>query len=260
MSLELSPCLEWLFADEAEPFAERIPAAARSGVGAVEFWRWRDKDLDAVEGALQRNGVAVSSFVAEPLGATLVDPGAHAAFLRGLEESAAVAQRFGSPYLVAQPGQALADRPRAEQTAAMVACLREAGRVLVGSGVTLLLEPLNTRVDHPGCFIDDTAVGFAVIRAVDSPRVRLLYDVYHSVVMGEEPERVLAGNLALVAHVQVADVPGRHEPGTGTIEWGRFFAWLEEQGYSGRVGLEYVPMRPSGETLDTLRRLAPGLV
>lgn len=258
MTSELSPCLEWVFA-EAGAFEARIEAAARYGVRAVEFWRWSDKDLDAVERALGRTGLAVSSFVAEPLGATLVDPAAHGAFLRGLEESVVVARRLGAPYLVAQPGPALAGRPRAEQTAAMVACLREAGRLLAGSGVTLLLEPLNTRVDHPGCFIDETAAGFAVIRAVGSERVRLLYDVYHSVVMGEEPEDVLAGNMGLVEHVQIADAPGRGEPGTGAIDWPCFFGWLAGHGYTGRVGLEYRPSRPSAETLDGLRRLVPGL-
>jgi hydroxypyruvate isomerase len=93
------------------------------------------------------------------------------------------------------------------------------------------------------------------VREVNHPAVRLLYDLYHSMVMGEEPEHVLAGSGHLVGHVHIADVPGRHEPGTGTIDWPRQLAALRSAGYSGAIGLEYIPTRATESSLELIRRL-----
>jgi hydroxypyruvate isomerase len=95
----------------------------------------------------------------------------------------------------------------------------------------------------------------SIIREVDHPSLRLLYDLYHSVVMGERPAVVLAGATDLVCHVQVADVPGRAEPGSGAIDWAADVATLAALGYRSRIGLEYVPTIDSGASLAHIRSI-----
>lgn len=253
--MKLSACIEMLFVDEVPEFADRIRAAASAGASAVEFWTWRDKDLAAIDAALRETGLRLASFVSEPAG-RLVDPTTHDTFLAGLEASLEVARRFGTERLIVLSGDALPGRPRHDQREALIAALRDAARMAEGAGVTLCLEPLNTRHDHPGYFLEHTDEGLDVIRAVGSDGVKLLYDLYHSVMMDEEPEAVLAEGLDLVGHVHIADAPGRHEPGTGTIDWTRRLRWLRAHGYEGYLGLEYRPIGPSAATISAVHDLA----
>jgi hydroxypyruvate isomerase len=139
-----------------------------------------------------------------------------------------------------------------EQRRALVSCLKRAADVLKGRGVRLAVEPLNTRVDHPGYYLSSTVEGLDIIDEVGRPEIRIVYDIYHSAVMDEEIGDVLAGRLDRVAHVHLADSPGRHEPGSGKMDWRRRLAWLEKNGYRGMIGLEY---KPTGSTSESLRAL-----
>ena len=248
---ELSANVEWLFTEAGPRTADRIRAAARHGIRFVEFWTWREKELDGIEAALHDTGVVLQTMCTEPMG-RLVDPATHPAFLAGLEESVRVAERLGCPHLVVTAGDELPDVPRETQSAAVVEALRAAADVLAGHDVRLLLENLNSRVDHVGTFLDATTEVVQVLRAVGSPRVALLYDAYHSLVMQERPEDVLGDATDLLAHVQIADAPGRAEPGTGALDWPRLLAELQGLGYRGPLGLEY---RPTGGTEDSLRAI-----
>jgi len=250
VSLPFSACIEVLFAEAGPPEA-RVRAAADAGFTAVEMWRWSDKDLDALGAALQETGLQLEGMVCEPL-APLVDPTHHGAWLEGLASSLAAARRLGAKALFVQSGDLRVGVPREEQRAALVQALRAGGALASGSGVRLLLEPLNTRIDHPGTFLDHTPEGLEIVHAVGLDEVALLYDIYHSVTMGETPQRVLAGEVAAIGHVHLADVPGRHEPGSGGLPWRSVVDWLEDQGYRGSIGLEYWP---TNGTADSLRRI-----
>jgi hydroxypyruvate isomerase len=249
--MRYSACLEWLFAKESPDFAGRIRLARKAGLDGVEFWLWSNKDLDAVQRALDETGLPVTGFVAEPM-VPLTDPPQHAAFLAGLEKSVVVAKRLGAPVLIAQAGADLPGRTRAEQRQALVKCLTAAAAVLAGSGVVLAVEPLNTRVDHVGYFLPSTAEGLDIVDEVARPEIKIVYDIYHSAVMEERIEDVLAGRLDRVAHVHLADAPGRHEPGSGSMDWQARLDWLQSNGYRGMVGLEY---KPTGSTVASLQAL-----
>jgi len=245
----LSACIEWLFKAEYEDFCERIRAAKQAGLAAVEFHQWRNKPLDEVERTLAETGMPVTSFIVEPR-CHLVDPNARESLLTAVRESLLVARRLKVPAMVVASGPIIATASRAEQHQAMVANLRAAAPLVEDAGVTLILEPLNTRVDHPGLYLDGTVEGLDVIEEVDRPGVRLLYDMYHSTAMGERPEEVLGHRGHLVGYVQIADSPGRHEPGSGEIDWPNYLAILKSKGYEGLIGLEY---RPTGDTMESLR-------
>lgn len=251
--MRFSACIEWLFAEHGD-FPARVRAAHAAGLDAIEFWRWSSKDLDALEAAVRETGMPVAGLLAEPM-VPLTDPAQHEAFLEGLKRSIEVAQRLGAPALIAQAGADLPGHPRSQQRAALATALGRSADILAGSGVVLMLEPLNTRVDHVGYFLPSTREGLDIVDEVGRPEIRLIYDIYHSAVMDEEIAEVLSGRLDRVVHVHLADAPGRHEPGSGSMDWQRRLAWLEAAGYTGLVGLEY---KPTGPTLETLRALRGG--
>ena len=122
----------------------------------------------------------------------------------------------------------------------------------------MILEPVNTRRDHPGALVDRTADAVEIARAIGSDRFGILYDLYHSVVEGEDPATVLADAAGLVDYVQIADVPGRGQPGSGRLDWTAQLAVLRASGYDGPIGLEYFPTVPTEESVQLIRSIAAG--
>lgn len=251
-----SACIDMLFVPETEDVARRIHLARAEGFGLVEFWLWSNKDLDAIEQALQETGVRLAGIVAEPF-AELTRESDHDRFLAGLEKSRDVALRLGAPILICQSGPLLAGVDRTRQHDALTIAMARSADILAGSGVRLALEPLNDRVDHPGYYLTSTEEGLDIADAVDRPEIGITYDMYHSMVMGEDPELVVAGRVNRVAHVHLADHPGRNQPGSGELPLKQKLDWLLAQGYDGAVGLEF---KPTGTTADALMVMRGSLV
>lgn len=252
--MRYSACIEWLFAAEEPEVANRVRAAKAAGLDAVEFWRFSNKDLAAVKAALDETGLTLAGILCEPI-VPLGNPESHAWFLEGVRTSLAAALRLGSRSIIAQAGDHQPGVARSAQHAAMVKVLGQAGQILAGSGVVLALEPLNDRVDHPGYYLTSTVEGLDIVDEVARPEIRLLYDIYHSAVMGEAMEDVLAGRLDRVVHVHLADAPGRGAPGSGALDYAEHLAWLDRQRYAGLVGLEYRPGMPTVESLQFREQL-----
>lgn len=250
--MNLSPCIEWMFAAEHPALADRIRAAKAAGFDRAEFHLWRDKDLDAVAAALAETGVVLTGFVVEPR-RSIVDPAQHGEFLDAVRESLVAAQKLGSPPLVVASGFVREGVSAEAHREAAVTALKQAAALAEAAGITLVLEPLNTKVEHPGMYLVSTTLALDIIEEVASPNLKLLFDVYHSAVMDEDRRAVLAGRMHLVRHVQIADMPGRNEPGTGTIDWPTVIRDLSELGYQGDIGLEYKPTLPPQELLEQTR-------
>lgn len=246
--MRLSACIEMLFVQEEPDVVERMRLAAEAGFDRIEFWHWRNKDIADIDKARRELGLSIAGLLAEPV-TNLTDSACHDEFLAGLEQSIAVARRLEAPVLIAQAGNELPGRPRAQQHQAIIAALGRAADLLAGTGVVVALEPLNTRIDHPGYYLSSTEEGLDIVDAVGRPEIKLLYDIYHSMVMGEEPSHVLAGRVDRIAHLHIADHPGRHQPGTGGLALAEALAWIESQGYAGAAGLEFLP---KGATLPAV--------
>ncbi len=248
---QFSACIEWLFARDGDVFADRIRLAHAAGLDAVEFWHWRNKDLDAVAAAVAETGIAISGMVAEPMIA-LTNPANKEAWLEGLHQSVAVAQRLGASVLIAQAGDDLPEFSRAEQRASLIETLTAGADILRGSGVRLGLEPLNTKIDHVGYYLSSTAEGLDIVDEVGRPEIGIVYDLYHSAVMGENTQEVVGDRVNRIVHLHVADHPGRGDPGTGQIDLRERLDWLFSQGYRGRVGLEYRPATGDAAAVRTV--------
>ncbi|MEX2276202.1 MAG: TIM barrel protein [Cucumibacter sp.] len=243
-----SACIELLFADNTPSYGDRIRRAAAAGFAAVEFWSWGDKDLADIESALAETGVGLAAMIAEPMLA-LTDPANHAQFLDGLRATIATARRLGAANLIGLSGNTRPGVPRDLQRRAVVDALSRAADLLAGTGIALALEPLNDRIDHKGYFLASTVEALDTVDAVGRPEVKLLYDIYHSAVMGEATDAVIGTRASRIAHVHLADHPGRHEPGTGKIDWRERIVWLRRAGYAGLIGLEY---KPTGRPIPDL--------
>lgn len=123
-----------------------------------------------------------------------------------------------------------------------VANLRHAADRLATVGVTVLIEPINSRLDMPGYWLDDVAKGLRLLEKIDRANVKLQYDLYHAHIMADDSARRLEEQIACLGHVQLADYPGRHEPGTGEINYPLLLDLLDRLGYRGWVGCEYQPL------------------
>jgi hydroxypyruvate isomerase len=244
---QFSACIEMLFRDL--PVTQRIEGTAAAACPAYEFWGWRNKDLHLLAADSSRVDIRCAGLVGSG-GIPLVDPDRRDAFLAELTDSIAAARIVGAPTLIITTGQALPERERAYQHESIVAGLRAAAPIALDGDVRLVLEPLNTRVDHAGYYLDTTSEGVAILEQVGSPAVTMLFDAYHAAVMGEDIDAEVRQHVSRIGHIHIADAPGRHEPGTGNVDYRRFFRTLDDIAYAGFVGMEF---RPSGDHATAIR-------
>jgi len=253
--VKLSVCVEMIFTEL--PFIDRIAAVAEAGYGAYEFWGWRKKDLGAIKRATQRAGITVSGLVLDTA-ATLVDPDTHDQLVGDAQETFAVAQELSCRTVIATTGNERRDVARADQHAAVVAGLRAVASYAEAAGITVVVEPLNTLVDHAGYFLTGADEGAALIREVDSPAVRLLFDIYHQQVTEGNLSARLEAYRDLIGHIHIAGVPGWRDPGHGEINYPFLMNQLRSWPYRGYVGLEYRPLGASRESVLQAAQLLGG--
>ncbi len=138
----------------------------------------------------------------------------------------------------------------------LISNVEHAAERLGEAGITLCLEAINSRVDMPGFLLDTSARVMQVIESVETDNVRLQYDVYHMQIMEGDLIRTMECLLPWIAHIQIADNPGRNQPGTGEINFPRVFEALDQMGYQGWVGAEYRPTGTTSASLDWFHKLA----
>ena len=236
------------------PFGERFAAAARAGFEAVEFLFPYDHPLADVTRWLTDNGLKSALFTLPPGDWAAGErgiaslPGREAEFAAGIEQAIEYALALGTPTLHAMAGLLPEGADRAAHRAVFVANLALAARKLAAHGITLVIEPINTR-DMPGYFLNTQAVAHAIRTEVGEPNLKVQLDFYHAQIMEGDLSTTLRKYIDGIGHVQIASVPDRHEPDEGEVNYPHLFRLLDELGYSGWVGCEY---RPRGRTEDGL--------
>jgi len=255
--IDFSVCIETAFAQGGRSVPDRVRAAADAGFPAVEIWDWWDKPLPELRRALTATNTELHTLCVESWRdkCQLGDPQSHDEFIARLERAAAVAVEFATPKLVVLAGDVIAGREPAPQRQAVVEVLQRASDVVAPLGLELLVEVVNRQFEGPNALLADSASALQVIRAVDRPNVKFLYDRYHAILNGEPLGSAIAGQMQHVGHVQAADVPGRHEFGTGEEDWVTELGWLLGAGYQGYVGIEIEPTTDCTNLYDDARSL-----
>ncbi len=233
--MKLSVCVEALY---GQRLLEGIDDTARAGLDAIEFWGWTDKDLEAIAHRAKACGLPVAAMCTRDF--DLTDPSSRQIYLEGVKASIPVARKLGCPTLITQVGMDTG-APRERQHGSIVAGLRAAAPLLEAEGITLVIEPLNLRVNHPGYYLYGSDEAFDIVKEVASPRIKVLFDIYHQqVTEGDVTQRLLA-NIEWIGHFHAAGNPGRHELTLGELNYQYILRTIARTGYSGYVGLEYMP-------------------
>jgi len=257
--MKFSCCIEMIFTEF--PFIERIYRAEEAGFDYVEFWCWEDKDLARLRKALDDTGMQVSVFQGNTVG-RMVDAEDRQAYVEGVKRSVEAAEKLGAQKLflmsdILKEDRSVleADRPISdgEKRRNTVGLLRELIPVAEESGVSFMIEPLNTLVDHKGYSLCSSEAGASIIREVNHPQIRLLYDAYHMQVMEGNIIANIRDKHDTFGHFHIADVPGRFEPGTGELNFRNILKALADSGYDGVVGFEFEPK--NGDSAETCKRV-----
>jgi hydroxypyruvate isomerase len=234
----LSACIEAVFTKGS--FEQRIEQVKAVGLTAFEFWGWRGRNLEALARKKDELGLDVAGFSCDTGGA-LVAAGSQERFLPALKESLAAAKQLGAKRLIVTVGNELKTVPRAEQHRNIVTALKAGAPLCEAAGLTLVVEPLNVLVNHKGYYLSTSEESFQIIDEVGSPNVRLLFDIYHQQITEGNLIQNITRNIGKIGHFHVADVPGRHQPGTGEINYRSVFRSIAGKGYGAFLGLEMWP-------------------
>lgn len=220
------------------PLDEAFGIMRSHGFDTFERWMIAKEELPALKGAMEKHHMKIKACCPDFF--ILNDPSRRAEYLCGLEQGIRTIRDLGGDQLITQVG-ADTGVERAAQHAAVVGGLKAAVKLLEESGVTLLVEPLNDVKDHPGYFLTSSEEGFQIVNEVGSPNVRLLYDVYHQLHMGEDVMREIKDHLPLIGHFHVAGFPGRDERIHEGFDYAAFSRMLQDGKIGIPVGIELFP-------------------
>jgi len=236
--MKLSVCIDALF--KGQDFIKSMECVKNSGINAFEFWGWWDKNLQIMKKAADEMEMEITAFCTKFV--SLVDQSKRLAYLKGLQESIEAAKKMGCKKLITQVGDELTNISREEQHKNIVQGLTESASVLEDEDITLLVEPLNTYVDHNGYYLSSSVEGFKIIDEVGSNNVKLLFDIYHQQIMEGDLISRITSSIEKIGHFHAAGNPGRHELDSGEISYGNIFKAIDQTGFTGYIGLEYFPV------------------
>ena len=234
-------------------FYDRLDAAAANGFHGVEYISPYDYEVAEIKRRLTANrltqvlfNLPVGDFAKGERGFA-TDPARVDEFKRGVASAVSIARELDCTRVNCLVGIAIPGLDPVTARATLVENVRYAARELGAAGVTLLVEPLN-RIETPGFVIGTTAEGLALIAEAGGPNFKLQYDIYHAQRVEGNIIATIRAHAAQFGHVQLADSPGRNEPGTGELAYERILPALDAAGYDGWVGLEYKPSLPVPDT------------
>ncbi len=242
--MKFSACGGWFRGDHRHMIEE----TARYGFHAMESLGWRGLDWGEVRRLLDEKNVTSTALLissdneeyANKLGNHhgMVWEDSREAFLEGFKETVAAAEAMRVPNIVVTSGNERSDVSREKQHEICVETMIRLGELAKGHDVTIVMEPLNILVNHMGYYLVTSAEGFQMMREVNNPKVKLLFDIYHQQISEGNLIRNITENIDLIGHFHMGDNPGRLEPGTGEINYPNIFAAIRKTNYDGYLAFE----------------------
>lgn len=246
-----SVCIDMMYSHL--DFYDRINAVKNDGIETIEFWKWSNKDIDKIAAA----DINVSIFnmdssdeqLSYDLSRGILNDGRAEDFVCALNESIPVYKKLGAKAMIVLIGE-----NKEYNKDNVLKCLLAAKPILEKENIVLIVEPLND-IDRKGYSMPYATPVFELLREINSPHIKMLYDIYHQNMMGDFDLEEVKNNIGLIGHFHIADAPGRHEPGTGNVDYVNILKELSRLDYEGYFGLEYRATKPDNETLDFIREV-----
>jgi hydroxypyruvate isomerase len=266
-TLHIGVCAEIFFDDL--PYAKRLERYARMGFTSYEFWFPEIPaggkgftaglgDFNELAELNARLGLSVTNFVFNhPMGgitASFIETKDRGKLMDGIGPVAEKARKIGCTNLIGGSPDRVPGLATEKALDIMAETLSLLAPACAREGITLLLEPFNSRVDHPHCLLDDPQACADVLRKVNHPNVRMLYDIYHMQIMDGNVVAFIRKNIDLISHFHIAGVPGRHEPDQGELDYPFILKEIGKLGFKGGFGLEYWPTIDHAESLKRTMR------
>ena len=241
----------WTLKDRGS-FAENLELVARAGYRRIELvdeWKgWSEAVWSRMLGRMAQLGLTVDAIAA--LGIAFAVPGGGDAFVEGLRGLMPAAKRLGCGQVILLSGKRISAVADGAQFRASVDTLRRAAETLADAGMAGVIEPID-RIEQPEIYLDGVTEAFQMVREVASPAIKVLYDLYHEQRVHGNVTEKLEKNIADVGLIHVAEVPGRHQPGMGEVDFRYVYEVLKRVGYKGVVAMEFYPV---GDVVEVLRR------
>ena len=227
-------------------FIDRIKAAKRDHNDAIEFWKWSNKDVDAISNISKSLGINVALMnidsaneqLSSDLSRGILSHGRKDEFISAIKETVPVLKRLGADRMIILAGDQDFSIPHKVALENIYNVLRAAAPIAEDAGVTLLLEPLNT-YDRPSYVMPYSSDAFDIVRGISSPSVKVLLDIYHTQRMEGNIIDIIENNIDYIGHFHVANSPYRCEPDFGEIDYREVLSVINKTSYSNYVGFEY---------------------
>lgn len=236
------------------PFVERIGKAKELGFDFVEFWPWRNKNLGAIAEACKKYDVQVTQFTGWGFVPGMNNPDNHVKFVTEIEAACKAAKQIGAPMMTVVAGNDQPGMTQAEMHEHVITGLNLVKDIAAQYEVMLIIEPMNIRRDHQGHCLYGSVDAVRICREVNSPWVKINWDLYHMQISEGDLCGHLNEGFDQVGYIQLADHPGRNEPGTGEINYSRVFTELIKLGYDKPVGVECSPSLSAKESSQNMFR------
>jgi hydroxypyruvate isomerase len=240
-------------------FEERMETAAAAGLQSVELvgehTKWTDADIARVKNLARSLRLGIDTLSSTPnwkgMPVSMVDPAQRENLLKEVQNNLDFARKLEIPMALLMSGDEIPGRTHEAQYASLLEGCKRCGDLAAKAGITLIVEPLNSKVNHKGFFLTTCVEGLKLIKETDNPYVRLLFDIYHEQVQTGNVIQTLKAAAPYTRVFHVADNPGRNDPGTGEMNYANIYRAIRETGYDGFVTMEYLP---KGEPVASLKK------
>jgi hydroxypyruvate isomerase len=263
--VKYSICIENFY--KTTLFEDRFAAAKEDGFEYCEFWTWKNRDWVRVKKAIADSGVKIAAFSGDDE-YSMINSDENIMYVDFLKKSIEKAKNIDCSYLVIHSDALEKDGSAKEigkplsyeaKLLNMYKVLKSIAPFAEKEDITLVLEPLNTRVGEPrshrNYFLEYPEPAFGLTRQVGSGKIKILYDIYHMQLMAGNVIKTLEKNIDQLGYIHLADVPGSHEPGTGELNLSNILKALDSMGYAGFVGFELLPSGTDRKAIEAIKRI-----